>query len=115
MMHAVPLTAKLAGAALLQSVQALASGLGANVASIENLPAEPAGSYRRVGLRVAFGAAWPVLLHLLQNLATNSPRTLVDDLRLRVPPNREGTEAAGVDATLTVYAYRAVAPGEARP
>ena len=104
-----------AGAALLQSVQTLAAGLGANVASIENLPAEPAGAYRRIGLRVAFGAPWPALLHVLQTLASNAPRTLVDDLRLRVPPNREGAEAAGVDVTLAVYAYRAVAPGEGRP
>ena len=44
----------------------MASIAGAELNSMEILPAEQRGTYHRIGLRVATAAQWPVLIELLR-------------------------------------------------
>jgi len=102
-------TDALAAAALQERVQALAQQAGATVASAEALPAEAAGPYQRIGLRVSLSTTYPRLMEVLRRVADASPPMLVDDLRLQrslVLGSREGMEAS-----LTIIAFRAGAAG----
>lgn len=109
-------TDAVAGAALQQRVQDIAGRAGATLSSTEALPAEAAGAYRRIRLRVSVTAHWPVLVAMLQALAEQgTPQMLVDDLQLRSAPILLDREDAPLDASLTVLALRAgTAEGAAR-
>lgn len=96
-----------AGAALQQRVQDMATRAGASLASAEALPAEAAGAYRRIRLRVALTARLPVLVGLLQAIGQATPRMLVDDLHLRAAPVLIGRGDPPLDATFVVLAFRA--------
>ena len=61
-------TDAIAGATLQERVQEMASTAGARVSSAEMLPAAQTGGYRRIGLRVACNAPWPILIRLLQSI-----------------------------------------------
>ena len=93
-----------AGAALQQLVQQLATTAGTPLASVEVMPAEAVGNYRRIGLHLALSAPWPVLVHLLQSVEQATPVMLIDDLRLRGAPL--GNTALPMDASFTVLAFR---------
>jgi general secretion pathway protein M len=97
-------TDAVAGATLQLLVHQLATGAGTTLNSVEVLPAQPVGSYRRIGLHVALAAPWPVLVHLLQSIELGSPPMLVDDLRIHGSslPN----VALPMDASFTVLAFR---------
>jgi general secretion pathway protein M len=97
-------TDAIAGAALQQLVQQMATRAGTSLSSVDVLPAEAVGLYRRIGLHVALQAPWPVLVHLLQSIERETPPMLVDDLRLRGSPMQNA--ALPMDASFTVLAFR---------
>jgi len=99
----------IAGAALQAVVQRMASRAGAELNSMEMLPAEQHGAYRRIGLRVAAAAQWPVLIELLRSTEQGPPRMLIDDLQLRAPPVELRVANASISAAFTVVAFRAAA------
>lgn len=86
-------TDAVAGATLQQLVQDMATQAGASLSSTEALPAETlaagvgttdtAAAYRRIGVRVALSAPWPVLVQLLRAVGQASPQMLVDELQIR--------------------------------
>ncbi len=98
-----------AGATLQTIVQDMATAAGAELSSMEMLPVEPRGAYRRLGLRVETAAPWPVLIELQHAIAQATPRMLIDDLRLRTPTGASHTASTPVSATFTVIAFRAAA------
>lgn len=100
-----------AGAALQSLVQRMAASAGAELASMENLPAEQRGIYRRIGLRVTTTAQWPVLIELLREIQKGSPRMLTDDLQLRAPPVEMRGANSPISAGFTVVAFRAATSG----
>ena len=100
-------TDAVAAAAPQGMVQEMAQRGGATLSSIEALPAEQAGAYRRVGLRVTLAAPWPVLVRLLSAIAAASPVMLVDDLQLQTSRRLVRPDDAPLDASLTVLAFRA--------
>jgi general secretion pathway protein M len=97
-------TDAVAGAALQLLVQQMATGTGTTLSSVEVLPAEPVGSYRRIGLHVALSAPWPMLVRLLQSIEQATPPMLVDDLRVHGSPLVN--VALPMDASFTVLAFR---------
>jgi general secretion pathway protein M len=101
----------IAGAALQSSVQVMAAAAGAELSSMEMLPAEQRGTYRRIALRVSTSAAWPVLVELLRAVEQATPRMLVDDLQLRAPPVEMRAATTPISAAFTILAYRATASG----
>ena len=100
-----------AGAALQSVVQRMAARAGAELNSMEMLPAEERGAYRRIGLRVATAAQWPVLVELLREIEQGSPRMLIDDLQLRAPPVELRTATTPINASFTIVAFRAATSG----
>jgi hypothetical protein len=103
-----------AAAALQSLVQAMANRAGATVNSMEILPAEPRGPYRRIAVRVIAEGQWPVLLDLLRAIEDAAPRMLIDGLHLRGPDARTFTDAPPISASFSVLGFRAEAKA-ARP
>ncbi|MBV9786341.1 MAG: general secretion pathway protein GspM [Acidisphaera sp.] len=103
-------TDAVAGAALQGQVQDMATTAGAALTSAETLPSEPAGAYRRIGLRVSINAQWPVLVRLLTAVEQATPRMLIDDVQLHSSVVLIRAAMLPLDATFTVYALR---PGAA--
>jgi hypothetical protein len=99
-----------AGATLQQHMQDLATAAGITLSSVETLPAEQQGGYRRISLRVTCAAPWPVLIGLLQTMEDSTPRMLVDDLALNAAPDLAHPNGIAIDANFTVIAFR---PGTA--
>ena len=96
-----------AGAALQGQVGDMAGRAGLGVGSAELLPAEAAGRFRRVSLRLTASGSWTALVALLRALEDATPRMLVDDLQLRDSPSIAPDAGRPVAATLTVVAFRA--------
>ncbi len=94
-----------AGAALQEAVQGMAAQAGAMLGSTEALPAEPAGTFRRISVRVALSTPWPALVRLLRAMAEATPGMLVDDLQLH-SARRLGPGESPMEATLTVFSFR---------
>lgn len=107
----------IAGAALQGVVQSLAKQASIGLNSVETLPSEPRGAYRRVGLRIELSAQWPELMQLLrsvgQEATPGTPKMLIDDLQIRAPPLQLRPVSAPVRASFTVFAFRATA-GDSR-
>ena len=101
-------TDAIAGAALQERLQALALSAGANLASLETLPAEPRGAYRRIGVRVTAVANWPPLVGLLRAVESATPRMVLDDVEVHGPPVRNlSADTFPLRAAFTLFAFRA--------
>jgi hypothetical protein len=96
-------TDALAAATLQGLVQQIAGETGASIASVEGVPAAPAGPLRRIGLRVRLSADYPGLVQILLRIRLATPAMLIDDFTV-------STGAAGmagqIDAGFTLYAFR---------
>ena len=101
----------IAGATLQSTVQGLANRAGISLNSVETLPAEQRGSYRRIGLRLSLSAPWPALIELLRLIEQEPTSMLTDDMQLRAPPLQIRSAAASVNASFTVFSFRS-APSE---
>lgn len=117
LVHAAPdallsgATDAVAAAAMQSAVQAMAASAGVELVSMETLPTEAHGSYRRIGLRVSLTAHWRVLIELLRAAGEGRPRMLVDDLQLRSVEMQTRNAATPVGASFTLLAFRAVQSG----
>jgi len=99
-------TDAIAGATLQEQVQTMANGADAQLTSIETLPGEQVGGYRRIGVRVELSAQLAVAIHLLAAVEEAQPRMLVDDIRLTATPVGPQNAQLPLDAAFTVYAFR---------
>lgn len=108
-------TDAIAGAALQEQVQAMASSASAQLTSIETLAAEQAGSYRRIGVRVDLNAQLPVIVQLLRAVEEAEPRMLIDDIRLSGNPLPGSLPAQPLECVFTVYAFRVGTGSGAEP
>lgn len=78
-----------AGAVLQGILQQITAGSpDIQLVSLEMLPAEEVGGYRRIGLRASGRASWRSILDMLAQIDTARPVLLVDGLLLRAPPAR---------------------------
>ena len=100
-----------AGASLQQTLQGMASRTGVPLTSVEALPVETLGAYRRISVRLALSAPWPALVALLDSIAGASPQMLVDDLQLHGQRTLARDGSAPLDATFVVMGFRSGAPG----
>jgi general secretion pathway protein M len=99
-------TDSIAGAELQEQVQAMATAANAQLTSIETLPAEQMGSYRRIGVRVELNALLPVVVDLLKAIEEAEPSMMVDDMHLTSTPVGPVSVTLPLDAAFTVYAFR---------
>ena len=98
-------TDSVAAAELQQTVQRLVLDAGGRLASVEILPTEQMGGYRRIALRVSLQATYAAEIAILRSIAASRPGMLVDDLKLQAPAIRN--PSMPMDATFTVLSYRA--------
>jgi general secretion pathway protein M len=103
----------LAGAALQSLVEAMSASAGGHLTSTEALPAEQVGAYRRVALRVAVDAPWPVLARLIQAIERATPRMFVDDLQVRAQPAADTQKEPPLDISFTVIGFRQATSADA--
>jgi general secretion pathway protein M len=96
----------IAGAALQEALQRMASQAGAALTSVEALPGQRAGDLRRIGLLVTLSATWPVIVHLLAAIDEASPRMLVDDVSLQGSVIQIHPGEQKLEARFTLYAFR---------
>jgi general secretion pathway protein M len=108
-------TDAIAGAALQEQVQQLATAASAQLTSIETLPADQVGVYRRIGVRVELNAQLPVVVSLLKSVEEAQPSMLVDDLHLTATPMGLNSLALPLDASFTVYGFRVAGAKDAAP
>ena len=101
-----------AGAALQQRLQQIGTSLGATLSSTEVLAGEPVGAYRRIGVRLAVSAHWPVIVRLVEAIDANTPRLLVNDLQLQAMRSVAADPDPALNVTMTVFGFRA---GTAQP
>jgi general secretion pathway protein M len=99
-------TDAIAGAALQEQVQSMAAAANAQLTSIETLPAEQVGAYRRIGVRLEMNAPLPVLVALLKAVEDAQPSMLVDDIHLTATPVGPVNTQAPLDTSFTVYGFR---------
>jgi general secretion pathway protein M len=99
-------TDSIAGAELQEQVQAMATAANTQLTSIETLPAEQVGKYRRIGVRVELNALLPVIVELLRSIEEAQPSMMVDDMHLTATPVGPVAVALPLDASFTVYAFR---------
>ncbi|MGH7079576.1 MAG: type II secretion system protein GspM [Acetobacteraceae bacterium] len=98
-------------AALLQSrIEEMAQRVDAPLASVGIVPGEPAGRWRRIGLRIAVRAEYGVVVGLLRSLLNTTPAMSIDDLSLRGALLSVPGRPVTMDAEFTVYAFRRAAP-----
>ena len=104
-------TDAVAGAALQQKLQELAAQAGAPLASVESLPAEQLGAYRRIAVRASVNAPWPPLVKLLAAIESASPQMLADELEVHGNRGFIRDAAASLDASFVVMGFRAGTAG----
>jgi type II secretory pathway component PulM len=104
-----------ATAALQGLVQETAMTAGASLTSVESLPGETGTGYRRVGVKLALSAPWPVLIHFLQALQESDTPMAIDDLQIHSAA--EAAKAADqqvFEAGFSVYAPATAEPQQPR-
>jgi general secretion pathway protein M len=100
-----------ATAALQGLVRDIAGNSGATLASIESLPGETGNGYRRVGVKLALSASWPVLLHFLEALQESDTPMAIDDLQIHSGSDTPKTPEQQVfEAGFTVWAPATAEP-----
>jgi len=95
-----------AGAALQESLQAMLLQAGVTLNSVETLPGDEAGPYRRVRLRVSFNASWPGLVGVLRAISAATPPLIADELQVQPALHRIGTAPGTFDVTCAVFGFR---------
>lgn len=104
------------GAASLQNiVQELAGKAGASLTSIEIIPAEAAGGYRKLGLRLSTTVSWSVLIAMFNAIESSAPPILLDDLQIHGSALASDGEVQMLDASFVVYAFRSTKPEGPKP
>jgi general secretion pathway protein M len=99
-------TDAIAGATLQEQVQTMATAANAQLTSIETLPGEQNGAYRRIGVRLELSAQLAVVIALLKSVEEAQPGMLVDDVRLTATPVGPMNAQLPLDCAFTVYAFR---------
>lgn len=100
-------TDSVAGASLQQRLQQIGAEAGASLASTEVLPGEQLGAYRRIGVRLAIAAPWPVIVRLLDTIGGNTPRLLVNDLQVQSARAVMGDAEPVLNTSMVVFGFRA--------
>jgi len=96
-----------ASATLQELLQAMFMQAGVQLNSVETLPGDETGAYRRIRLRVSFNASWPVLMSLLKEFEVARPALLIDELSVQPALHRISTAPGTFDVTCAIFGFRA--------
>src|SRR6478609_11758726 len=92
-----------ASATLQELLQARFMQAGVQLNSVETLPGDESGAYRRVRLRISFNASWPVLMALLKDFEVARPSLLIDELSVQPALHRISTAPGTFDVACSVF------------
>lgn len=95
-----------ASAFLQERLQVMFKQAGVQLNSVETLPGEDAGSYRRIRLQLAFNANWPALMELLKGIHGATLALLMDELHVQPALHRISTAPGTFDVSCVVFAFR---------
>jgi hypothetical protein len=97
-----------AGAALQEQVQGIASGQSATLTSIETMPAEQRGAFRRIGVHIQMTAQLEVVTGMMAAIERAAPAMVIDDVHLAggADSGLPNTPPAPIDTSFSVYAFR---------
>lgn len=95
-----------ASAFMQERLQGMFMQAGVQLNSVETLPGEDVGVYRRIRLQVSFNASWPVLMELLSEIQLASPALVVNELQVQPALHRINTAPGTFDVSCTVFAFR---------
>jgi general secretion pathway protein M len=95
-----------ASATLQELLQARFMQAGVQLNSVETLPGDESGAYRRVRLRISFNASWPVLMALLKDFEVARPSLLIDELSVQPALHRISTAPGTFDVACSVFGFR---------
>ena len=101
----------IASASLQERLQAMFLEAGVQLNSVETVPGEEAGAFRRIRLRISFNASWPVLVALLKDMHVATPVLLVDELQIQPALHRISTAPGTYDVSSSVFAFRSATVG----
>jgi hypothetical protein len=96
----------MASASLQERLQVMFLQAGVRLNSVETVPGEDAGAFRRIRLRISFNSSWPVLVALLKDMHIATPVLLVDELQVQPALHRISTAPGTYDITCSVFAFR---------
>jgi hypothetical protein len=96
----------MASAWLQERLQTMFKQAGVQLNSVETLPGEEAGPYRRIRLRVSLNTAWPPLAALLKELQLAEPALVVDELDIVPAMHRIGTAPGTFDVSCAIFGFR---------
>jgi len=74
--------------------------------SIETLPAEQIGAYRRIAVRVEMSASLPIIVAIMRAVEEAAPTMLIDDIHFTATPTAANQQVLPMDASFTVIAFR---------
>jgi hypothetical protein len=101
-----------ASATLQELLQARFMQAGVQLNSVETLPGDESGAYRRVRLRISFNASWPVLMALLKDFEVARPSLLIDELSVQPALHRISTAPGTFDVACSVFGFRSAGAGK---
>jgi general secretion pathway protein M len=99
----------LASAGLQSRIGEIAAQAGLTVGSVESIPPELQGQYRRLGLRLTLNGQYEGLARLLAGLEVAAPPLIVDNMQIYAVQRRPGAAAvaaSALDARLEVFGFR---------
>jgi len=96
----------IAGANLQSALQDLATQAGTSLDSAALLPAQQAGTLRRIGMQVSITATWPVLIALLEAIGTARPYMILDQISLTSVAHMDQGQEPLLQAYFSVTAFR---------
>ncbi len=97
----------IATANLQSRVKEVAGSVGATIGSSEDLPAEPRGTYRRIGIRVGLDDKYETVVELLAALEMATPPLVIGSLHIRGVRKRVfDSEPSRLDTDIEIYAFR---------
>jgi hypothetical protein len=101
-----------AGAALQEAVQKMATAAGASLPAVETLPSTTeAERWRKVSLRISLNAPWPVLMGLMRAVEQSPSRIFIADVHFHSPAVVARPASLPIQASM-VLGFR---PMEGRP
>ncbi len=105
-----------AGAALQGRLREMVNAAGASLTSAEMLPPRTVAGLSRIGVRASvYAPDWPKLVGLLRAIREADPHLLIDDLTLHAMNARSRDVGPTLDATFSIYGFRAIGSGAASP
>jgi hypothetical protein len=103
-------TDAVAAADLQGRVQKMAAAAGVSLTAVETLPAEAAGRWHKIPLRISLHASWPVLTNLMRSIEQSPTRIFIDDVHFHSPASATYSAALPVQASMVLYGFRPTEP-----